>query len=62
MTEQRAKVNELVLSNNIFVQLFWSSFGSFFSVLPNRRLSDTVNIQTDFESKMEVFAQIMNGF
>ena len=82
MTAQRAKIYELVLFNNIFVQLFWSSFGSFFLVFPSRRLSVTFDIQTDFKketsltleansaayselsqtSKIEVFAQIVNGF
>ena len=31
MTAQRAKVYELVLFNNIFVQLFWSIFWSIFN-------------------------------
>ena len=82
MTEQRVKVYELVLFNNIFVQLFWSTFGSFFLVLPSIRLFGTFDIQTDLKmklsltlganseaysgpcqtSKMEVFAQILNGF
>ena len=50
LTAQRPKVYELVLFNNIFVQLFWSSLSSFCLVLPSRRLSDTFDIQTDFKN------------
>ena len=49
MIAQRAKIYELVLLNNIFVQLFRSSFGSFFLVFPNRRLSATFDIQIDLK-------------
>ena len=73
---QGSKIYELVLLNNIFVQLFWSSFGSFFLVFPRRRLSFTFDIQIDLKmktnseaylepcqtSKTEVFAQIANSF
>ena len=34
MIAQRAKIYELVLLNNIFVQLFWSLIGFFFLVFP----------------------------
>ena len=44
MTAHRAKVYELVLFNKIFVQLFWSSFSTFFLVLPSTILSDTFDI------------------
>ena len=55
MTAQQAKIYELVLFNNIFVQLFWSSFGSFFLVSPGRRLSVTFIIQTDLKMKHHNF-------
>ena len=44
-TAQRAKVYELILFNNILVQLFRSSFGSFFLV------SVIFDIQTDLKMK-----------
>ena len=51
LTAPRVKIYELVLLNNIFVQLFWSSFGSFFLVFTCRRLSVTFNIQIDLKMK-----------
>ena len=44
------KIYELVLFNNIFIELFGSSFGSFFLVFPSRRLSVTFEIQIDLKS------------
>ena len=66
---------ELVLFNNSFVTLFWSSIGSFFLVFP-RRLSVTFDIQIDITleanseaysepcqtSKMEIYTKIVNVF
>ena len=51
LTAQCAKIYDLDLFNNIFVQLFWSSFGYFALVLPSRRLSITFDIQTDLKMK-----------
>ena len=48
---QGLKMYELVLFNNIFVQLFSSSFGSFFLVFPSRWLSITLDIETDLKMK-----------
>ena len=45
LTTQRAKIDVLALFNNIFVQLFWNSFGSFFLVSPSRKLSVPSDIQ-----------------
>ena len=61
---QTLKMYELVLFNKIFVQLFSSSFFSFFLVFLSRMLSVTFDIQIDLKmkhpetrqtSKMEVF-------
>ena len=48
---QGLKMYELVLLNNIFVQLFSSSFGSFSLVFPSRWLSITLDIQIDLKMK-----------
>ena len=63
MNAQRAKIYDLVLFNNIFFQLFWGSFGSFFFVFPSRRLSVTFDIQAleDFGSKFRsIFRTLSN--
>ena len=77
-----AKLHELVLFNNIFVQLFWSTYGSFFLVFPSRsdicylwysnwfKNETSLTLEANSEaysepcqtSKIEVFAQIVNGF
>ena len=46
-----SKIYKLVLFNNIFVQLFWSLFASFFLVFPSRKLSVTFDIQIDSKMK-----------
>ena len=43
--------NIWIMFKNIFVQLFWSSFGSFVLVFPSRSLSVTIDIQTDLKMK-----------
>ena len=48
---QGLKMYELVLFNNIFIQLFSSSVGSFFLVFPSRWLSITLDIQIDLNMK-----------
>ena len=48
---QGLKAYELVLFNNIFVQLFSSSFDSFSLVFPSRWLSITLDIQIDLKMK-----------
>ena len=42
---------ELILFNNIFVQLFKSSFCFFFLVFPSNTLSATFDIQIDLKIK-----------
>ena len=82
LTGQPAKLHEVVLFNNIFVQLFWSTYGSFFLVFPSRsdicylwysnwfKNETSLTLEANSEaysepcqtSKIEVFAQIVNGF
>ena len=51
LTAQRTKIYELVLLSNIFVQLFRSLFGSLFLVFPSRKLSVSLEVQTDLKMK-----------
>ena len=48
---QGLEMYELFLFNNIFVQLFSSSFGSSFLVFPSRRLFFTLDIQIDLKMR-----------
>ena len=60
---QGLKMYELVLFDNIFVQLFSSSFCSFFLLLPSRRLSITFDIQIDLKtrSQFRTLSNIQDG-
>ena len=48
---QGLKMYELVLFRIVLIQLFSRSFGSFFMVVPSRRLSITFDIQIDLKIK-----------